>query len=177
MNNSDIPKETLWGQIKQVGRELFRGGRRRFSGLAVTLDRQAGMQKLAARIRGLGHQRQQLLLTMGRKAYSLHRRGKVRNRDILADCLTIDELEAEIGHIQARIEEIRRQAGPGQDVLLELEDEAPVAVEEEPPEEVLTVTVEAESVEEPAAEQTEPAEAETIKEPRAAEQADEPENE
>ncbi len=145
MNNSDIPKETLWGQIKQVCRELFRGGRRRFSGLAVTIDRQVGIQKLAARTRGLRRQRQQLLLTIGRKAYSLHSRGKVRNRDILADCLTIDEIETEIAQTEARIEEIRRQAGPGQDVLLELEDEAPVAVEEEPPEEVAAVTAEADS--------------------------------
>jgi len=131
MSNSDIHRETLWGQIKQVSRELFRGGRRRFSGLAVTIDRQAGIQKLAVRIRGLRRQRQQTLLTIGRKAYSLHSRGKVRNRDILADCLTIDEIEAEIAHIQARIEEIRREAGAGQDVLLDLEDEAPVAGEEE----------------------------------------------
>ena len=126
MNNSDTTTDSLWEQIKQVLREFFRGGRERVSGLAGTIDRQAGMRKLAAQIGLLRRERHQRLLTMGKKAYSLHTRGKVRNRDILEDCLRIDEIEAEVSEFQDRIEQIRRQAGPEEDLLVELEDEEPV---------------------------------------------------
>jgi len=131
MNSSDRSADSLWEQIKQVLREFFRGGRERVSGLAGTIDRQAGIRKLAAQIGLLRRERRQLLLTMGKKAYSLHTRGKVRNRDILEDCLRIDEIEAEVSEFQDRIEQIRRQAGSEEDLLVELEDEQPVAEEAE----------------------------------------------
>jgi hypothetical protein len=131
MNNSDASTDSLWEQIKQVLREFFRGGKERVSGIAGTIDRQAGIRKLAAQIGLLRRERHQRLLTMGKKAYSLHTRGKVRNRDILEDCLRIDEIEVEISEFQDRIEEIRRQAGPEEDLLVELEDEQPVAEEAE----------------------------------------------
>ena len=131
MNNSVTSTDGLWEQIKQVLREFFRGGRERVSGLAGTIDRQAGMHKLAAQIGLLRRERHQLLLTMGKKAYSLHTRGKVRNRDILEDCLRIDEIEADISALQDHIEQIRRQDGPDEDLIVELEDEQPVAEEVE----------------------------------------------
>jgi len=131
VNNSDTSTESLWEQIKQVLREFFRGGKERVSGLAGTIDRQAGMRKLAAQISLLRRERHQRLLTMGKKAYSLHTRGKVRNRDILEDCLRIDEIETDISTLQDRIEEIRRQAGPEEDLIVELEDEQPVAEQTE----------------------------------------------
>jgi len=129
MSSSDTSTDSLWEQIKQVLREFFRGSKERVSGLAGTIDRQASIRKLAAQIGLLRRERHQLLLTMGKKAYSLHTRGKVRNRDILEDCLRIDEIEAEVSEFQDRIEEIRRQPGPEQDLLIELEDEQPVAEE------------------------------------------------
>ncbi len=131
MNNSDASTDSLWEQIKQVLREFFRGSKERVSGLAGTIDRQAAIRKLAGQIGLLRRERHQRLLTMGKKAYSLHTRGKVRNRDILEDCLRIDEIGAEISEFQDRIEEIRRQAGPEEDLVVELEDEQPVAEEAE----------------------------------------------
>ena len=50
MNSSDTSTDSLWEQIKQVLREFFRGSRERVSGLAVTIDRQASIRKLAAQI-------------------------------------------------------------------------------------------------------------------------------
>ncbi len=131
MNSSDTSTDSLWEQIKQVLREFFRGSKERVSGLAGTIDRQASIRKLTAQIGLVRRERRQLLLTMGKKAYSLHTRGKVRNRDILEDCLRIDEIEAEISEFQDRIEQIRRQAGPEEDLLVELEDEQPVVEEAE----------------------------------------------
>jgi len=129
VNNSDTSSDGLWEQIKQVLREFFRGSKERVSGLAGTIDRQAAIRKLAGQIGLLRRERHQRLLTMGKKAYSLHTRGKVRNRDILEDCLRIDEIGAEISEFQDRIEEIRRQAGPEEDLVVEVEDEQPVAEE------------------------------------------------
>ena len=129
MNSPDTSTDGLWEQIKQVLREFFRGGKKRVSGLAGTIDRQAGIRKLAAQIGLLRRERHQRLLTMGKKAYSLHVRGKVRNRDILEDCLRIDEIEADVSEFQDHIEQIRRQAGPEEDLLVELEDEQPVTEE------------------------------------------------
>jgi len=126
VNNSDTSSDGLWEQIKQVLREFFRGSKERVSGLAGTIDRQAAIRKLAGQIGLLRRERHQRLLTMGKKAYSLHTRGKVRNRDILE---RIDEIGAEISEFQDRIEEIRRQAGPEEDLVVELEDEQPVAEE------------------------------------------------
>jgi len=131
MNSPDASTDSLWEQIKQVLREFFRGSKERVSGLAGTIDRQASMRKLAAQIGLLRRERHQRLLTMGKKAYSLHTRGKVRNRDILEDCLRVDEIEAEISEFQDRIEQIRRQAGPEEDLVVELEDEQPVAEQTE----------------------------------------------
>ena len=129
MNSSNTTRDSLWEQIKQVLREFFHGSRKKVSSLAETIDRQAGMRKLAAQIGLLRRERQQLLLTMGKKAYSLHTRGKVRNRDILQDCLRIDEIEDEATQLRVRIDEIRRQAGTNEDMVMDLEDEQPVAKE------------------------------------------------
>ena len=131
MTSSNIASSGLWGKVRQVLREFFRGGRKTVSSLAVTIDRQAGIQKLVAQIRALRRERQQVLVAIGKKAYSLHTRGKVRNRDILEDCLRIDEIEAEVKRVEAEIEEIRRQAKPEDELLVDLEDEGIMGEEEE----------------------------------------------
>jgi len=117
-----------WEQIKAFLARLFSRGREGVETLAESLDRQAALQRLAAQGRRLKHERHDLLLIMGKKVYSLHRRGKVRNRDVLGDCKRIDEIGEELTQLQQQVEEIRRR-----DELegeLELADETDIAEEE-----------------------------------------------
>lgn len=125
---------SLWQQVRETFSRLFQGSKHSVAVIAESLDRQATVQKLAARIRGLTHERSELIRTIGKKVYSLHTRGKVRNRDVLSDCLRIDEIGQEIEDGQEQIEELRRQAIAGEELVVEIEDEAPVT-EEEPAEE------------------------------------------
>lgn len=117
-----------WAQVKTFLARLFSRGREGVETLAESLDRQAALQRLAAQGRRLKHQRQELLVTMGKKVYALHRRGKVRNRDVLGDCKRIDEIGEELAQLQQQIEEIRRRGEV--EAELELADETDIAEEE-----------------------------------------------
>ena len=69
--------------------------------------------------------------TVGKKVYSLHTRGKVRNKDVLSDCVRVDEIGQEIETIHQQIEETRRQAAASEELVVEIEDEAPLTEEAE----------------------------------------------
>lgn len=119
----------FWTQLKQFCSRLFRSSKHGMETLAETLDRQAAIQRLAAQARALSRERNQLVVTIGKKVYALHRRGKVKNRDVLADCKRIDEIRDEIEKLKAQIEEIRRKAA-GDLGEAELEDDSFLAEEE-----------------------------------------------
>jgi len=119
----------FWTQLKQFCSRLFRTSKHGMETLAETLDRQAAIQRLAAQARALSRERNQLVVTIGKKVYALHRRGKVKNRDVLADCKRIDEIRDQIESLKAQIEEIRRKAA-GDLGEAELEDDSLLAEEE-----------------------------------------------
>ncbi len=119
----------FWMQLKQFCSRLFRSSKHGMETLAETLDRQAAIQRLAAQARALSRERNQLVVTIGKKVYALHRRGKVKNRDVLADCKRIDEIRDQIESLKAQIEEIRRKAA-GDLGEAELEDDSFLAEEE-----------------------------------------------
>ncbi len=122
---------SFWQQTREFWDRLLRGGTQSGGVIAERLRRRATMQKVAARIRGLNRERSQLIRTIGKKVYSLHTRGKVQNRDVLSDCLRIDEAGQEIEVLQQQMEELRREAAVGEQLLVDIEDEAPLAEEAE----------------------------------------------
>ncbi len=122
---------SFWQQTREFWDRLLRGGKQSGGVIAERLCRRATMQKVAARIRGLNRERSQLISTIGKKVYSLHTRGKVQNRDVLSDCLRIDEAGQEIEALQQQMEELRREAAAGEELVVDIEDEAPLAEEAE----------------------------------------------
>ncbi len=122
---------SFWQQTREIYDRLLCGSKHSAGVIAENLRRRAAMQKLAAGIRGLNRERSQLIRSIGKKVYSLHTRGQVRNRDVLSDCLRIDEAGQEIEALQEQIEELRREAGGGEELVVEIEDEAPVTEEAE----------------------------------------------
>jgi len=126
----------FWQQARQTLGRVFQGSKRSVEVIAAGIDRQATIQKLTGQIRALERERSQLIITIGKKVYSLHTRGKVRNRDVLRDCVRIDEAGQQIEQCQQQIEQIRRQAAAGEELVVEIEDEEPVTDEEIGEEEV-----------------------------------------
>jgi len=160
---------TFWQDLKAALRRLFHGGKAGMETLAVNIDRQAAMQRLTQQRRALLRERDELLLGVGKKVYTLHVRGKVRNRDVLADCRKIDELREQIKRLLAEMDAIRLRAmgEPGQE---RLEDESALSEEEE------SSTESAPAPETPAAPGTPPApENATVVEPPEAEPEEQPE--
>ena len=151
---------SFWQQVRQGFAPVVRGSKHSVEVIAESMRRQAAMQKLAARIRTLNRERSQLIRSIGKKVYSLHTRGQVRNQDVLSDCLRIDETAQEIEALQDQIEDLRRQAAAGEELVVDIEDETPLtedAEEEagagelpaeqppEPPREELVVGIESEA--------------------------------
>ena len=155
---------TTWEQIKDFCARLFSRGRHGVETLSESLDRQARIQRLAGQARGLARERNTLITTIGKKVYALHGRGKVKNRDVLGDCLRIDEIREEIEKLKHQIEEIRL-ASMGELPEIELEDDSLLAEEEpvdEPPAEVEATDEEAEEMAPPEADGPAPEEEEAV---------------
>lgn len=118
-----------WEQVRQFFARLFSRGRHGMETVAETLDRQAKIQRLAGQVRTLARERNNLVVTIGKKVYALHTRGKVKNRDVLADCKRIDAIRDEIADLKRQIEEIRL-ASMGEMPPVDLEDESLLGEEE-----------------------------------------------
>ena len=99
-----------WEKVRGWSHRVFRRGKVGMESLAVSLDRQAMIHTLTTQMRGLMRQRNELLLGIGKKVYTLYVRGKVRNKDVLADCDKIDAVREQIKALQAQIDEIRSQS-------------------------------------------------------------------
>jgi len=122
---------SFWQQVTQSLSPLIRGSKHSVEIMGEGLRRQGAMQKLAARIRGLNRERSQLIRSIGKKVYSLHTHGKVRNQDVLSDCLRIDETAQEIESLRDQIEDLRRQAAAGEELVVHIEDETVLTEETE----------------------------------------------
>jgi hypothetical protein len=125
----------FWEQLKLAFARLFRRGQHGVETMREDLDRRTRIQRLVAQARGLARERNALVTTLGKKVYALHQRGKIKNRDVLSDCLRLDEIRTEIEALKRKIEEIRL-ADMGEMPPVDLEDDSALA-EEEPEEEML----------------------------------------
>ncbi len=121
---------SFWQVIRQTADRIFRGSKHSVAVITESIDRQATIQKLASGMRGLERERHDLISTIGKKVYSLHQRGKVRNRDVLNDCVRIDEIGQQMEDLQQQIEQIRRLAATEEEIVVELEDEESLTDEE-----------------------------------------------
>lgn len=115
--------------VKVVLSNVFRRGRKGVDSLAEAIDQRSEIVRLTASMRKLNGERGERIVEIGKKVYALHKRGKVRNRDVLVDCERIDEISSEIAEIRRRIEELRMGAANAA-VSAEVEDDTPIAEED-----------------------------------------------
>ena len=127
-----VKKTTMnetWEQIKLWFARLFSRGQLGMESTREYLDRQSRVQLLKNQVRSLARERHDLVITIGKKVYALHARGKVKNRDVLSDCLRLDQIRAEIEDLKRKIEEIRL-ASLGEMAPVDLEDDSLLAEDE-----------------------------------------------
>ncbi len=163
---SDV-KKTLRDLGGQLGKWAKSGG----STAADWWEEKSAIAARTGQIRRLTRRQREVIGEMGTKVYSLHKRGKVRNRDLLADCERIDEINAEIERLKGEIEEIRTRKRRVAIEEKELEDDSPVVDESDVG---ASVAVEVQAAEEEeAVEKTEAVEeAEETEESQEAEEAE-----
>ncbi len=119
--------QTVKGWWNRAREWLQRGS----SAAGKWIDLQTEIGKRSAAIRRLQGEREKLIKQIGEKVYTLHTRGKVRNKDVLADCLKIDEILGEIERLRKEIEELRRQMRAAEEPLAGVQDETPLVEEAE----------------------------------------------
>jgi len=142
-------------KVKSTTRQVSRWARRTGNLVSQWWEDVNALQTRRSQIRELVRERRQVLTDMGNKVYALHRKGKVQNRDLLADCGRIDRIGEDIARLEREIEELRRRAAeePGK---VEVGDEAPVVGEEDIETAAVEVEVEVEDTPEVEKEATEP---------------------
>lgn len=115
--------------LTDVGRQIARWAKTGGSTAAEWWEEKSAIQARASEIRKLNRQRHEVVVGIGSKVYTLHRRGKVRNRDLLTDCERIDDIGDDIERLKAEIEEIRRRRQEAQLPPEQIEDDSPVVDE------------------------------------------------
>jgi hypothetical protein len=121
----------LHGQVSSFFRRVGQYLRRGSEVAGSWIDEQAAITQRIRAIRHLRSEQQKVLTTIGGKVYALHRRGKVRNRDVLAECQRIDEILAHIARLRNEIEQIKRKSTRPGIQLMEVEDDTDLAEPDE----------------------------------------------
>ncbi len=167
-------------QLKWVNQSVSGWARRTRSAVGQWWEEVSAVQERRNEIRELARERHQLLTEMGSKVYTLHRKSKVRNVDLLTDCRRIDEIADEIDRLEQEIMELKLRKAASRPKAVEVEDESPVVSEEDvaepaaeaPEPEAAEEAADSGGEVEEAAEAEEPAQ---VEEPAEAEEGAEPE--
>lgn len=117
--------------LNQIGRQISAWLRESGDSATDWWEDKHAIHARMARIRQLVRQRREVTAGIGAKVYTLHKRDKVRNKDLVADCRKLDEIGAEIERLKREIEEIRdRERGLAPEEP-ELADDSAVVDEED----------------------------------------------
>jgi hypothetical protein len=117
--------------MRELGSLVWRTTRETGEAAAEAIEHRATMQRLALQVRKLDKERSGLIRQIGSKVYALHGQNKVRNQDVLGDCVRIDAILAEITALQKEMERLR-QASLEQGIEVPImSDETPLTDEEE----------------------------------------------
>lgn len=117
--------------LNQIGQQIKAWLREGGDSASEWWEDKSAIHARMKRMRQLGRQRREILQSLGAKVYTLHKRDKVRNADLIADCRKLDEIGAEIERLKREIEEIRdRERGLSVEEP-PLTDDTPVVDDEE----------------------------------------------
>jgi outer membrane protein TolC len=84
--------------------------RKTVSDIAEGASREVEIVRLQAQIAGLESERDRQLLEAGKRARELHRAGKIADTDLDILMRRVEEAEAEIEQLQAKVADLRRGA-------------------------------------------------------------------
>lgn len=118
-------------QFKSAGKNLSRLLTKTTEVLNERWEELTAIQERRREIYELSRERQKLMAEMGAKVYSLHRRGRVQNQDLLSDCERIDGIGTDIERMEHEIEELKRAKSQAEVVTVEVEDDTPVVDDDE----------------------------------------------
>lgn len=118
-------------QIKSASKSVSRFAKKTTSAMSDWWEDVNAVSDRRSEVRDLSRERENLLVEMGTKVYTLHRRDKVQNKDLLSDCERIDEIAAKIERLEDEIAEIKRKKAQAEPKPVEVSDEAPVVGEED----------------------------------------------
>jgi hypothetical protein len=118
-------------QIKSANRTVSKWAEKTTSAVSEWWEHLNAIQERRDEVRELARERQKLLVEMGAKVYTLHRRGKVQNRDLLRDCDRMDTIGSDIERLEREITELRRLSMASEPRRVVVEDDTPVVGEED----------------------------------------------
>ena len=118
-------------QFKSASRTLSELVKKTTDVVGERWDELTGIQDRRREVWELARERKRLMAEMGAKVYSLHRRGKVQNRDLLSDCDRIDTIGSEISRLETEIEELKQSRSLSEPTPVEVTDESPVVGEDD----------------------------------------------
>ncbi|MFP3902755.1 MAG: hypothetical protein ACLFWB_00805 [Armatimonadota bacterium] len=101
--------EDTWEEARSVGRRLWDGLKRATTSASEAADRTLTIARLRSSVKRLHKQRRKVERIIGEKVYALHKKGKVRNADILQECERIDEMRSRIEELEQRIEQMQAE--------------------------------------------------------------------
>ncbi|MGI5818954.1 MAG: hypothetical protein ACOX9R_12750 [Armatimonadota bacterium] len=118
-------------QIKSAGKNVSKMARKTTGAFSEWWDEVNAINDRRARVRDLARERERLLVEMGTKVYTLHRRAKVQNRDLLGDCERIDTIGDTIDRLEHEIAELKRGSVEARPREIEVTDDAPIVADED----------------------------------------------
>lgn len=118
-------------KIRSMNRRVSRWAQETSTAINEWWEEVNAIQERRNAIREMARERRKLLVELGTKVYSLHRKGKVLNRDLLRDCERIDEIGETVERLEREIAELKRSKSVEPPTEVEVEDETPVVGEED----------------------------------------------
>jgi hypothetical protein len=113
-------------ELKRVGTDVFKRSAKGVDAVASVIDEQAELGRLGLESRRKNRERDDLVMAIGRKVYTLYTLGKVSNAELVADCQAVDRVSEEVAALQGRIDAIRRGSSDPA-VVVEVADASPVS--------------------------------------------------
>lgn len=117
-------------QIKSAGKNVSKAAQEATGAVSEWWNEVNAINSRRAEVRDLSREREEALVEMGTKVYTLHRHGKVQNRDLLTDCERVDEIGERIDRLEREIAEIKRRSEQ-KPREVEISDDSPVVADED----------------------------------------------
>ncbi|MGM0494433.1 MAG: hypothetical protein ACQER1_15990 [Armatimonadota bacterium] len=118
-------------QLKSAGKNVSKLAQEATGAVTEWWDEVNAINARRAEVRDLAREREKTLVEMGTKVYTLHRHGKVQNKDLLGDCERIDEIGERIDRLEHEIAELKRKADEAGPREVEVSDDSPVVADED----------------------------------------------